>query len=255
MDYILLKSPKQIQGIRRSCKLAAKALDFIAPFVTAGVTTGFLNDKIAEFIKEHGAVPAPLNYKGYPKETCISLNEVICHGIPDDRTLVDGDILNIDVTTILDGYYGDTSRMFTVGTPSPDAAKIMKVAKECLDIGIRQVRPDYPLNRIGYAITHHAHKNGCSVVREFCGHGVGLDFHEAPQVIHFIESHEKNTGPILKPGMTFTIEPMINLGAPDCVIDEVDKWTARTADKSLSAQYEHTVLVNKYGCEILTGGI
>lgn len=251
MNCIYIKTPEQIQGIRKSCQLASKTLDFIAPFVVAGVTTSFLNDKIAEFIKDHGALAAPLGYKGYPKETCISLNEVICHGIPGERILVDGDILNIDVTTILDGYYGDTCRMFTVGTPSDDAVKLLKTAKRCLDLGIKEAKPNRPLNSIGYAITNCARRYGCSVVKDFCGHGVGLEFHEGPQVIHYIEAVDRLGGPYMLPGMVFTIEPMINFGDQNCII-ESDGWTARTADNSLSAQYEHTILITRYGCEVLT---
>lgn len=214
-----------------------------------GVTTKELNDKIDEFIRDNGAISAPLNYRGFPRETCISLNEVICHGIPDECVLVDGDILNIDVTTILNGFYGDTSRMFSVGTVSKTARKLMDCAEECLEIGIAEVRPGNHLGNIGYAIYNHAAKNGFTVVYQFCGHGVGLDFHEEPQVSHVAN---KDTGPIIQPGWVFTIEPMINEGFAEAVVDVHDKWTARTIDGKLSAQYEHTALVTDEGVDILT---
>jgi methionyl aminopeptidase len=252
---ILIKSKEQIDGIRQSCQLAAKCLNHVKQFVEAGVTTGFLNDKIAEFIESHGATAAPLNYTvsdripPFPKETCISLNEVICHGIPGDRLLKDGDILNIDVTTILNGYYGDTSRMYTVGTPSKEANELMLATQMALMLGIHQVRPGNHLNFIGDEITRYAEERGYSVVHQFCGHGTGVSFHEPPQVQHYIRN--RNTGPILETGMIFTIEPMLNIGVQNAIMGE-DKWTAYTADSKLSAQYEHTILVTDKGFEILT---
>jgi len=246
---ILIKNSKQIEGIRRSCQLAAETLRHVKSFVEAGVTTADLNRECDKFMRLYGAVPAPLGYMGYPEATCISVNEVICHGIPGEYKLKDGDIVNIDVTTILDGYYGDTSTMFTIGQINEDAQHLLDVTKKCLEIGIRQVKPGNRFGNIGYEIHRYALLQGCTVVYQFCGHGVGIKFHEDPQVPHIAE---KNSGPRMKPGMTFTIEPMINLGSPDAIIDEQDKWTARTTDGKLSAQYEHTVLVTETGVEVLT---
>lgn len=250
MEKIIIKTPEQIDGIRKSSKLAGQALEFIAPFVQEGVSTEFLNQKIDAFIRENGAIPATLGYGGYPKSSCISLNEVICHGIPStDTILKNGDILNIDVTTILNGYYGDTSRMYTVGEVSKAAQDLIEVTKHCLDLGIEQVRPGNQFGNIGFVISRYAKSKGFSVVYEFCGHGVGVDFHEEPQVDH---TSRRNTGPIMKPGMTFTIEPMINQGRASAVIDKFDKWTARTIDGKLSAQFEHTILITETGYEVLT---
>ena len=212
MDKIILKTPDQIEGIRRSSKLAGQTLKYIAEFVKPGVSTEFLNQKIDAFMREHGAIPATLGYSGYPKSCCISLNEVVCHGIPSESEILkNGDILNIDVTTILDGYYGDTSKMFTVGNASQEALDLIDVTKHCLDLGIQQVRPGNQFGNIGYAISKYAKAQGYSVVYEYCGHGVGIQFHEEPQVDH---TSRRNTGPLMKPGMTFTIEPMINQGRP-----------------------------------------
>jgi methionyl aminopeptidase len=248
IEKIILKNKKQIDGIRRSCGLSATVLDFIQPHVKEGVTTNYLNNLMAEYIKDHKAIPAPLNYRGYPKETCISLNEVICHGIPNEQVLKNGDILNIDVTTILDGYYGDTSRMFTVGKINKEARDLLSVTEKCLKIGIEEVFPGNPIGNIGYIISTYANIRGYSAVFQFCGHGVGLEFHEPPEIHHVAE---KNSGPEMRPGMIFTIEPMINIGVAESVITE-DNWTALTADKKLSAQYEHTILVTETGYEILT---
>ncbi len=247
---IIIKTKEQIEGIRKSSILASSTLDYITPFVKAGVSTAYLDDVIHTYIVEHGAVPAPLNYRGFPKSSCISLNEVICHGIPSPKTILkDGDILNIDVTTILDGYYGDTSRMFTIGQVSDEAQKLIQVTKECLDIGIAQVRPQNRFGNIGFVIGEHAKANGFSVVHQYCGHGVGLGFHEDPKVNHIAS---KNSGTRMKEGMIFTIEPMINIGKAEALLDKQDGWTARTVDNQLSAQYEHTVLVTHSGVEILT---
>lgn len=247
---IRIKNQEQIDGIRKSSKLAAETLKFIEPYVKEGVTTEHLDNLIHQFIVDHGAIPATLNYNGYPKSSCISLNEVVCHGIPaPDITLKNGDILNIDVTTILDGYYGDTSKMYTVGDVTETAKKLIDVTKHCLDLGIQQVRPGNYLGNIGYVISRYAVSQGFSVVYEFCGHGVGVEFHEDPQVDH---SSRKNSGPKLKPGMTFTIEPMINVGRPRVKLDKHDGWTARTIDDQLSAQFEHTILVTETGFEVLT---
>ncbi len=250
MGKIIIKTPEQIEGIRKSSELAAKALDFAAQFVKEGANTEFIDDKIAEFIRDNGAISACLGYYDYPKTCCISLNEVICHGIPSkDTILKPGDILNIDITTILDGYYGDTSRMFTVGEISPKADGLIKATQHCLDLGINQVKPGNRFGNIGFVISRYAKAKGYSVVYEFCGHGVGIDFHEEPQVDH---SSRRNTGPEMRPGMIFTIEPMINLGRAKADIDKEDGWTARTIDRKLSAQFEHTILVTQTGCEVLT---
>ena len=247
---LTLKTPEQIEGIRKASALAAMTLDYIEQYVEEGVNTEFLDNKIAEFFKEHNATAATLGYKGYTKSSCISLNNVICHGIPaPDIILKKGDILNIDVTPVLDGYYGDTSRMYTVGDIDPEAARLIKITKECLDEGIKQAIPGNHLGNIGYYIDQYARKHGYSTVYEFCGHGVGVNFHEEPEVSH---RAPKNSGMKLKPGMTFTIEPMINQGKARAVIDRKDGWTARTIDGKLSAQYEHTLLITESGNEVLT---
>lgn len=250
MEKIIIKTPEQIEGIRKSSQLAAKTLKYIEQFVKEGISTEFLDQKIEAFIREHAAIPATLGYSGYPKSSCISLNEVVCHGIPSEKTILkNGDILNIDVTTILDGYFGDTSKMYTVGEVSAEAQKLIEVTEHCLNLGIQQVKPNNYFGNIGFAIGRYAKAKGYSVVYEFCGHGVGLQFHEAPQVDH---SARRNKVPKMKPGMTFTIEPMINMGKPTTIIDEEDGWTARTVDNKLSAQFEHTILVTETGYEILT---
>ncbi|WP_319592261.1 type I methionyl aminopeptidase [uncultured Draconibacterium sp.] len=250
MGKIIIKTAEQIEGIRQSAKLAAKTLDFAGQFVKEGVNTEFIDDKIEEFIRSHGAVPATKGYNGYPKSSCISLNNVICHGIPSQQTILkNGDILNIDITTILNGYYGDTSRMFTVGEVSQAAEDLIDVTGHCLDLGIEQVKPGNRFGNIGFVIQRYAKAQGYSVVYEFCGHGVGIDFHEEPQVDH---ASRRNSGPEMKSGMIFTIEPMINQGKAKAVIDKNDGWTARTVDSKLSAQFEHTILVTPTGCEVLT---
>jgi methionyl aminopeptidase len=247
---IIIKNPEQINGIRKSSKLAGETLNFIAPYVKPGVNTEYLDNLIDQFIRDHNAIPAPLNYNGFPKSSCISPNNVICHGIPSKEIILkEGDIVNIDVTTILDGYYGDTSRMFTVGSISEESQKLLEVTKHCLNLGIQQVAPGNTFGTIGYFISRYAQAKGYSVVYEFCGHGVGLQFHEDPQVDHV---GRKNSGPLMKPGMIFTIEPMINLGKARVNIDQNDGWTARTIDNKLSAQYEHTILVTADGFEVLT---
>ena len=247
---IKVKSEEQIAGIRRSAILAAQALDMIEEHVEAGVTTDYLDNKVHEFIKNNNAEPAPLNYGGFPRSTCISMNEVVCHGIPSEQNVLkDGDILNIDITTILDGYYGDTSRMFTVGQPSDRAMRLVNTTKQCLDVGIEQCYPGNYVGNIGYEISRFAKQHGYSVVYEFCGHGVGLQFHEDPEIPHIAEP---NSGKQLKPGMTFTIEPMINEGKARVKVDKQDQWTARTIDDKLSAQFEHTILVTETGREVLT---
>ena len=250
MGGIIIKNPEQIDGIRKSCRLAAQTLDYAAQFVKAGISTEYIDQKIDEYILAHNAVAATKGYNGYPKSSCISLNEVVCHGIPSPKIILkEGDILNIDVTTILDGYYGDTSRMFTVGEVPAAAKKLIEVTKHCLDLGIDQVMPDNYFGNIGFVINRYATSQGFSVVYEFCGHGVGLNFHEEPQVDH---TSRRNKGPKMKPGMIFTIEPMINQGRPATSIDRHDGWTARTIDNKLSAQFEHTILVTPGGYEVLT---
>jgi len=250
MGKIIIKTPEQIEGIRKSSQLAAQTLDFAEQFVKVGVNTEFIDDKIEEFIVSNHAIPATKGYNGFPKSSCISPNNVICHGIPSKSTILkDGDILNIDITTILDGYFGDTSRMFTVGEIAPAADKLIETTLHCLDLGIEQVKPGNRFGNIGFVINRYAKAKGYSVVYEFCGHGVGIEFHEEPQVDH---ASRRNTGPEMKPGMIFTIEPMINQGKPRAEVDKNDGWTARTTDNKLSAQFEHTILVTETGCEVLT---
>lgn len=246
---IKLKNAEQIEGIRQSSILAAKTLKYLEQFAIAGNTTEFIDRKCEEFVRDHHAIPATKGYKGYKHSCCTSVNDVICHGVPNSYVLQDGDILNIDVTTILNGFYGDTCKMFAIGNIGEEAAKIMEMARQCLWIGIKEVWPGNRLGNIGYEINKLATSNGYSVVFEFCGHGVGLKFHEEPEVAHIAP---KDSGPILKPGMTFTIEPMINQGKARARVDRKDGWTARTIDGKLSAQYEHTILVTETGYEALT---
>ena len=245
---IRLKDPIQIEGIRRAGVLAIQTLDLVEPEIRAGVATDELNGIVHEFTIKNGAVPAPLNYRGYPKSVCISVNDVICHGIPGKRVLKEGDIVNVDVTPILNGFYADANKTFFVGETGEDAKKIVRVARECLKRGMDAVIPDNRIGDIGWAIQQYAEGQGCSVVREFVGHGVGIEFHEPPQIPHY---GRKGEGIPLVPGMVFTIEPMINLGKKDLrVLD--DEWTAVTLDKSLSAQFEQTILVTETGYESLT---
>lgn len=246
---IILKTAEQIDGIRKSSQLAGQTLKAVAPYVKAGVTTGYLNDIVEQFMRDNGAIPATIGYNGYTKASCISINDVICHGIPGKQELRDGDILNVDVTTILNGYFGDTSTMFTVGEVTAHAQRLIDVTKECLNIGIKQAIPGKRIGDIGYFINKHAVKNGYSTVYEFCGHGIGLKFHEEPEVSHIADA---NTGPVIQPGMTFTIEPMINAGKARAKVDKHDGWTARTIDGKLSAQFEHTILVTETIPEVLT---
>jgi methionyl aminopeptidase len=248
---IIKKNFEQIEGIRKSCKLAAKSLKFIEPYVLPGVTTEYLNNKINEFIKDNNAIPAPLGYMGFPKETCISVNEVVCHGIPGDRVLLEGDILNIDVTTILDGYFGDTSKMFAVGEISQEAKDLIDITEKSLHKGISVIAPGIAFNNIGFAITEFLSNSKYFIVDKFVGHGCGLKFHEDPKICHYVDKKFKDFGQKIESGMIFTIEPMINLGSADCLILE-DKWTAVTVDKNLSAQFEHMILCTDSGYEILT---
>jgi len=245
---IRLKDEKDIEGIRRAGRLALRTLDLVGSHIRPGITTEEINTLVHEFTIQHGAIPAPLHYRGFPKSVCVSVNEVICHGIPGDRVLKDGDIVNVDVTPILKGYYADTNMTFFVGTPGPDAKKIVAVAAQCLKKGMSMVRPGNRIGDIGWAIQTYAESQGCSVVREFVGHGVGLEFHEPPQIPHY---GRKGDGILLIPGMVFTIEPMINLGRKELNVLS-DNWTAVTRDGSLSAQFEQTILVTKTGFESLT---
>lgn len=250
MGEIIIKTPEQIEGIRQSCHLAARTLDYITNFVKPGVDTLSLDKIIEEYISDNHAVAATKGYNGFPGSSCISPNEVVCHGIPSSHTVLkEGDIVNIDITTILNGYFGDTSRMFCIGEVSPVAKRLIDATKHCLDLGIQQVRPGNHFGNIGFVISRLVKSRGFSVVYEFCGHGVGIRFHEEPQVDH---TARRNSGPLMKTGMIFTIEPMINQGHPKTVVDKKDGWTARTSDRKLSAQYEHTVLVTSTGCEVLT---
>ena len=228
--------------------MAIDTLSMVEEKIRPGITTDDINTLVHQFTIQHGARPAPLNYRGFPKSVCVSINEEICHGIPGDRVLKDGDIVNIDVTSILDEYYADVSKTFFVGSPSADALKIVKVTRECLKAGISMVHPGNRIGDIGWAIQRYAENRGCSIVREFVGHGVGFEFHEAPQIPHY---GQKGRGITLVPGMVFTIEPMINLGKKDLHILD-DNWTAVTDDGSLSAQFEQTILVTENGFESLT---
>ncbi len=247
---ILLKTPEQIAGIRRSCKLAASVLKTVCDTAQAGVTTNELNRLAEDLIRRAGAKAAPLGYGDppYPKSICTSLNDVICHGIPDDKPLIPGDIMNIDITTILDGYYGDCSAMVTIGTISEEKKRVVEVSKECLKRSIAILKPGLLIYEIGKAIEDYARSQNCSVVNQFVGHGTGIAFHEPPQIPH----HYNNIGIPLAEGMTFTIEPMINAGVRGAIIDPTDHWTARTADGKPSAQWEHTLLITATGHEILT---
>ncbi len=247
---IIIKTPEQIEKMRVACRLAAEVLEMIEPYVVAGVTTEELNTICHDYIVNvQGAIPAPLNYHGFPKSICTSINHVVCHGIPTDKKkLKKGDIMNIDITVIKDGYHGDSSRMYFVGEPSILARRLCRVTYEAMMIGIEMVKPGVRLGDIGHAIQKHAEGERFSVVREFCGHGIGEGFHEPPHVLHYGTPNTKET---LQAGMIFTIEPMINAGKAATKV-LADDWTAVTRDKSLSAQYEHTILVTEDGYEILT---
>lgn len=247
---IIIHTKEDFEKMRIAGKLAAEILDYITPYVNDGVSTNYLNDLCHQKIIENNAIPAPLNYKGFPKSICTSINHVICHGIPSDKVLKDGDILNIDVTVIVDGWHGDTSRMYYVGKNiTIKAKKLVQTTYECMMLGIAQVKPGNYLGNIGYEIQNHAEKNGFSVVRDYCGHGIGKVFHSEPSVLHY---GKKNSGIILEEGMFFTIEPMINVGSFETLLSKHDGWTVTTRDKSLSAQFEHTIGVTADGYEIFT---
>lgn len=247
---IFLKDKSQIIGIRAACQCASSILDALCKEAKQGITTNELNALAEKLHRSYGATAAPLNYGSppFPKSICTSLNDVICHGIPDNTPLKEGDILNIDVTVILNGYYGDCSRMVSIGEISEEKQLVVDVSYACLMQAIQILKPGIKLNKIGDVIETYAAHHHCSVVHQFVGHGVGLHFHENPQVCH----HRNQNELILVPGMTFTIEPMINAGSPDAIIDPLDQWTARTKDHRPSAQYEHTVLITEEGHEILT---
>jgi methionyl aminopeptidase len=248
-ETITLLSKREIEKMRQAGQLAAQLLDHLAPIVQPGVSTQTLNDEAERWTIAHGAKSAPLGYKGFPKSICTSVNEVICHGIPSPKQILkDGDIINIDVTPILDGYHGDTSRTFMVGTPSPTAQKLVAVTEECLRLGIAAARPGGTMGDIGAAIQEYAESQGFSVVRDFVGHGISHIFHTPPQVPHF---GVRGKGRKLRPGMVFTIEPMINEGTYEHLL-LADGWTAITKDRKLSAQFEHTIAITEDGVEILT---
>lgn len=247
---VTIKTPEEFQKMRVAGRLAAEVLEMIEEYVKPGVTTAYLDKICHEYITEvQKAIPAPLNYKGFPKSICTSVNQVVCHGIPSDKKILkSGDIINIDVTVIFDGYHGDTSKMFYIGQVPPFADRLCKVTQECLYMGIELVKPGARLGDIGHVIQQHAEKNYFSVVREYCGHGIGKVFHEEPQVVHY---GKPNTGFTLKEGMTFTIEPMINAGKAATKLKK-DQWTVETKDGRLSAQWEHTMGVTATGVEVFT---
>lgn len=248
---VSIKTPDELEKMRIAGRLAAEALEMIAPYVKPGVSTGELDRICHDYIVNHQqAIPAPLNYNGFPKSICTSLNHVVCHGIPSDSKLLkSGDILNIDITVLKDGFHGDTSVMFLVGEVAPHAKRLVRVTQECLYKAIELVRPGVRLGDIGHVIQTHAEANNYSVVREYCGHGIGRVFHEEPQVLHY---GKPDTGLRLEEGMTFTIEPMINLGQRHTRLSKTDGWTVTTRDRRLSAQWEHTLAVTADGCEVLT---
>jgi methionyl aminopeptidase len=245
---IKLHGAEGFEGMRKAGRLAAEILDALVPHVVPGVTTQELDDIVRQMTVAAGAVPATLGYRGYTHSCCISINHVVCHGIPGDRVLKDGDIVNIDVTPLLGGWHGDTSRMYLVGDVPIKARRLVDVTYECLMLGIEQAKPGNHLGDISHAIQRHAEKHRYGVVRDFCGHGLGQVFHDAPEVVHV---GRPGTGPELRPGMFFTIEPMINIGRPDVKLLD-DGWTAVTRDRSLSAQFEHSIGITETGCEIFT---
>jgi methionyl aminopeptidase len=245
---IKLYGPEGFEGMRAAGRLAAEILDALVPHVVPGITTREIDDIVFRMTRDAGAIPATLGYRGYTKSCCTSINHVVCHGIPGDRALKDGDIVNIDVTPIVDGWHGDTSRMFLVGDVGVKARRLVDITYECLMLGIEQARPGNYLGDISHAIQTYAEKHRYGVVRDFCGHGLGQLFHDAPEVVH---AGRPGTGPELRPGMFFTIEPMINIGKPSVKVLE-DGWTAVTRDRSLSAQFEHSIGITEDGCEIFT---
>ena len=247
-EGIKIHPPEDFAGMHRAGTLAARALDMVGPEVKPGVTTERLDSLIEQFVEDNGAVSATIGYKGYRHASCISLNHVVCHGIPGPKALREGDILNIDVTLVLDGWHGDTSRMFVAGAPNRKSERLIDVTHDALMAGIAAVKPGNRFGDIGHAIQAHAESHRCSVVRDFCGHGLGRVFHDPPNVLHY---GKPGTGALLRPGMFFTIEPMVNLGKPGTKL-LADGWTAVTRDRSLSAQFEHSVGVTETGCEVFT---
>lgn len=246
----LIKTPEQIEGIRQSGVINTGVLDYVEKHIRAGISTAEIDRWVYDYTIAHGATPAPLNYEGFPKSVCTSVNEEVCHGIPSEECILEeGDIINVDVSTIYNGYYSDASRMFMIGKVSPEMEKLVRVTYECLVLGMQAAKPFGFVGDIGNAIQRHAEKNGFSVVRDLCGHGVGLEFHEEPEVLHF---GRKGTGMLLVPGMVFTIEPMINMGTHEVFIDEDNGWTVITEDELPSAQWEHTFVMTEKGLEILT---
>lgn len=246
---VQIKTAEEIEKMRVAGRLAAEVLEMITPYIQEGVSTDTLNQRCHEYIvNEQQAIPAPLNYHGFPKSICSSVNHVVCHGIPNNKPLKSGDIVNIDITVIKDGYHGDTSQMFCIGQLSEKAKRIVRISRECLLKGIELVQPGVHLGDIGFAIQHHAESQKCSIVREYCGHGIGRGFHEQPQVLHY---GKRGAGMPLEAGMTFTIEPMVNIGKRHVKLLD-DKWTVITKDRSLTAQWEHTLLVTDDGVEVLT---
>ena len=245
---IKLWGREAFEGMHKAGRLAAETLDMLVPHMVPGVSTAEINRLVHDFIVEHGGVPATLGYRGYAHSTCVSINHVVCHGIPSDKALKSGDIVNVDVTPIVDGWHGDTSRMYLIGDVPLKARKLVEVTYEGLMLGIEQAKPGNHMGDVANAIQRHAEKHRYGVVRDFCGHGLGLLFHDAPEVVHV---GRPGTGPELKPGMIFTIEPMINIGRPDVKLLD-DGWTAVTRDRSLSAQFEHSIGITEEGCEIFT---
>lgn len=246
----MLKTPEQIAAIRKSADLNTAVLDHVAAHIRAGMSTAEIDRLVYDFTTEHGGIPAPLNYEGFPKSVCTSINNVICHGIPDEQEILqDGDIINVDVSTILNGYFSDASRMFAIGDIDERSQRILKVTEECVELGLKAAKPWGHLGDIAHTINSHAQANGYSVVEEIGGHGIGLEFHEEPFVSYV---SKKGTEMVLVPGMMFTIEPMINEGSPDFFVDEDNGWTVYTIDDGLSAQIEYMVLVTETGVEVLT---
>lgn len=249
-DRSLLKTPEQIKAIQESADLNTAVLDHVAAHIREGMSTEEIDRLVYDYTTQHGGIPAPLNYQGFPKSVCTSVNNVICHGIPDENEILkEGDIINVDVSTILNGYYSDASRMFTIGQISPEAEKLVRVTKECVELGLKAAKPWGHLGDIAYAINTHARQNGFSVVEDIGGHGIGLEFHEDPYVSYVTP---KGSEMVLVPGMMFTIEPMINEGSPEFYIDEGNGWTVYTIDDGLSAQIEYMVLITENGVEVMT---
>ena len=249
-DRDILKTPEQIEMIRKSAQLNTAVLDHVAANIKAGMSTADIDKLVFDYTTQHGGIPAPLNYQGFPKSVCTSINNVVCHGIPDEHEILEeGDIINVDVSTILNGYYSDASRMFTIGEIDERAERIVRVTKECVELGLKEAKPWNHLGDIAHAINSHAQAHGYSVVEEIGGHGIGLEFHEDPYVCYVAP---KGTEMVLVPGMIFTIEPMINEGSPDFFIDEDNGWTVYTEDDGLSAQIEYMVLITEDGAEVLS---